>query len=78
MRVLAGVAGVVLIALMLSGFFVTFLLRDTARRKLERLPREYEPNAQALSEFLVLDLPPWFRHEEGRRTRLDRDLIGRS
>jgi len=52
--------------------------RETARRKLDRLRREYEPNAQALSEFLVLDLPPWFRHEEDRRRQRDRDLIGSS
>jgi len=48
--------------------------REAARRRLDRLRREYEPNAQALSEFLVLDLPPWFRHEEERRR--ERDLIG--
>jgi hypothetical protein len=52
--------------------------RETARRRLDRLRREYEPNAQALSEFLVLDLPPWFRHEEERQRQRDRDLIGSS
>src|SRR5215471_1042797 len=52
--------------------------RETARHRLDRLRREYEPNAQALSEFLVLDLPPWFRHEEDRRRQRDRDLIGSS
>jgi hypothetical protein len=52
--------------------------RETARRRLDRLRREYEPNAQALSEFLVLDLPPWFRREEERRRQRDRDLIGSS
>jgi hypothetical protein len=52
--------------------------RDTARRRLDRLRREYEPNAQALSEFLVLDLPPWFRHDDQRHGHGDRDLIGSS
>lgn len=52
--------------------------RETARRRLDRLRHEYEPNAQALSEFLVLDLPPWFRHEEERHRQRDRDLIGSS
>lgn len=52
--------------------------RATARRRLDRLRREYEPNAQALSEFLVLDLPPWFRQEEERHRQRDRDLIGSS
>src|SRR5262245_13137662 len=33
--------------------------RETARHRLERLRREYEPRAQALSEFLVLDVPAW-------------------
>jgi hypothetical protein len=52
--------------------------RETARHRLDRLRREYEPNAQALSDFLVLDLPPWFRHEEERLRQRDRDLIGSS
>jgi hypothetical protein len=33
--------------------------RETARRRLERLRREYEPNAQALAQFLMLDVPAW-------------------
>jgi hypothetical protein len=52
--------------------------RETARHRLDRLRQEYEPNAQALSEFLVLDLPPWFRHDEERARQRDRDLIGSS
>jgi hypothetical protein len=52
--------------------------RATARRRLDRLRREYEPNAQALSDFLVLDLPPWFRHEDERHGHRGRDLIGTS
>jgi hypothetical protein len=52
--------------------------RDTARRRLDRLRREYEPNAQALSDFLVLDLPPWFRREDERHGHRGRDLIGTS
>jgi hypothetical protein len=52
--------------------------RETARHRLDRLRHEYEPNAQALSEFLVLDLPPWFRRDEERRRGRDRDLIGSS
>jgi hypothetical protein len=51
---------------------------ETARRRLDRLRQEYEPNAQALSEFLVLDLPPWFRRDEERARQRDRDLIGSS
>jgi hypothetical protein len=52
--------------------------RETARRRLDRLRREYEPNAQALSDFLVLELPPWFRHEDERHGQRGRDLIGTS
>lgn len=52
--------------------------RERARRRLDHLRREYEPNAQALSEFLVLDLPPWSRRDEKRPTPRDRDLIGSS
>ena len=38
---------------------VTNVDRETARRRLDRLRREYEPNAQALADFLVLDVPAW-------------------
>jgi len=56
--------------------------RETARRHLEKLRALYEPNAQALAEFLALDLPPWFRREDDpavrRAARVDvgRDLVG--
>jgi hypothetical protein len=62
---------------------VTNVDPETARRRLDRLRREYEPNAQALADFLALDLPPWFRREEKDRRRetaglgtADRDLVG--
>jgi len=38
----------------------------TAQRRLDRLREEYEPNAQALADFLALDLPPWFHREQTR------------
>src|SRR5439155_22418683 len=37
--------------------------RETARGRLDKLRALYEPNAQALADFLALDLPPWFRRE---------------
>jgi hypothetical protein len=57
---------------------------ETARRRLDRLREEYEPNAQALANFLALELPPWFRREQpgakGRSARDERgsgrDLVG--
>ena len=55
--------------------------RETARTRLHKLREEYEPNAQALAEFLALDLPPWFPREDGRlataKPRVARDLVGR-
>lgn len=56
----------------------------TAQRHLERLREEYEPNAQALAEFLALELPPWFHRDQARHgartSRADhgagRDLVG--
>jgi hypothetical protein len=59
--------------------------RETARRRLDKLREQYEPNAQALANFLALELPPWFPREEGelavRQTRVavgrdQRDLVG--
>jgi hypothetical protein len=59
--------------------------RETARRRLDRLRAQYEPNAQALAEWLALELPPWFGRkdvdvtvEKARVavTRDDRDLVG--
>jgi hypothetical protein len=56
----------------------------TARRRLDRLREEYEPNAQALADFLALELPPWF-HREKKHAReqsaqeergTGRDLVG--
>lgn len=38
----------------------------TAQRRLERLREEYEPNAQALADYLALELPPWFHREQTR------------
>jgi hypothetical protein len=38
---------------------VTNVDRETARRRLDHLRREYEPKAQALAEFLVLEVPAW-------------------
>ena len=58
--------------------------RSTAQRRLDRLREEYEPNAQALADFLALELPSWFHRGEakrdGRPPRTDhgagRDLVG--
>jgi hypothetical protein len=57
---------------------------QTAQRRLARLREEYEPNAQALAEYLALELPPWFHREQtrsGAQTRptthgAGRDLVG--
>jgi hypothetical protein len=54
--------------------------RETARRHLDHLRAEYEPNAQALADFLALELPPWFRGGDiakKPRPLLGRDLVGR-
>lgn len=55
--------------------------REQARRHLDHLRAQYEPNAQALARFLVLELPPWFRRHEGRSSRgavtAAGDLVGR-
>ena len=56
----------------------------TAQRRLDRLREEYEPNAQALADFLALELPPWFPRDHARhetrtpRTEhgVGRDLVG--
>jgi hypothetical protein len=56
----------------------------TAERRLDRLREEYEPNAQALADFLSLELPPWFHRDEGRHEArtpraergVGRDLVG--
>ena len=56
----------------------------TAKRRLDRLREEYEPNAQALADFLALELPSWFHREQAarpgvgaRRVELEgRDLVG--
>src|SRR5262245_15244639 len=53
---------------------------ETARRHLDHLRAEYEPNAQALADFLALELPPWFRGgDSATRARAvsGRDLVGR-
>jgi hypothetical protein len=57
---------------------------ETARRRLEVLQQEYEPNAEALARFLALDLPRWLPEdrlesvrEPGVRVGGDgRDLVG--
>ncbi|HSC49041.1 MAG TPA: hypothetical protein VLD16_02165 [Gaiellaceae bacterium] len=54
--------------------------RETARRHLDHLRAEYEPNAQALAAYLALELPPWFRGGDiakKPRPALGRDLVGR-
>jgi hypothetical protein len=38
--------------------------QDTARQRLAQYRQDYEPNAQALAESLVLSLPPWSRSVE--------------
>ena len=54
----------------------------TAQQRLDELREEYEPNAQALADFLALELPPWFHQETqpGARTppptHSGRDLVG--
>jgi len=56
----------------------------TAQRRLDRLREEYEPNAQALADFLALDLPSWFHREHAKhdmqathsRRGAGRDLVG--
>jgi hypothetical protein len=55
--------------------------RETARRRLDKLRALYEPNAQALADYLALELPPWFRRHDreaaGMQSRhADRDLVG--
>ena len=53
---------------------------ETARRHLDHLRAEYEPNAQALADFLALELPPWFRGGDvstRARPAVGRDLVGR-
>jgi hypothetical protein len=61
---------------------VTNVDRETARRRLDKFRSLYEPNAQALADFLALELPPWFRREDGdaagvkHRVRVGRDLVG--
>jgi hypothetical protein len=56
--------------------------RESARRRLDKLRALYEPNAQALADFLALDLPPWFRRDDGKLSgdksdvRVERDLVG--
>jgi hypothetical protein len=59
---------------------------DEARGRLRELRRAYEPKAQALSQLLALDLPPWLpphAEDEGlirlpgvRVGRSSRDLVG--
>ena len=53
---------------------------ETARRRLDKLRALYEPNAQALADFLALELPPWFRRESTAeakpRVRVGHDLVG--
>jgi hypothetical protein len=54
--------------------------RETARRHLDHLRAEYEPNAEALAAFLAVELPPWFRDGKAHSRRLataGRDLVGR-
>jgi hypothetical protein len=56
----------------------------TAQRRLDRLREEYEPNAQALADFLALELPSWFHREHAKhdiqathsRRGAGRDLVG--
>lgn len=58
--------------------------RATAQRRLDRLRREYEPNAQALADFLALELPPWFHGQQAQpgshtpqlERGTGRDLVG--
>jgi len=53
--------------------------RETARRRLDELRSHYEPNAQALAEFLALELPPWFQRTpdelRAAKRRVGRDLV---
>jgi hypothetical protein len=39
--------------------------REEARARLAELRREYEPNAEALARFFVLELPPWLPPDGG-------------
>ena len=60
---------------------ITNVDRETARRRLEKLRALYEPNAQALADFLALELPPWFRRDAdglgaSPRVQSGRDLVG--
>jgi hypothetical protein len=55
--------------------------RETARRRLDKLRTLYEPNAQALADYLALELPPWSRRHDSEATTTpsrfaDRDLVG--
>jgi hypothetical protein len=50
--------------------------RKKARRRLTRYRSRYEGNAQALAQFLVLDLPPWcLCGDEQQRTWRSRRLV---
>ena len=55
--------------------------RETARRHLDHLRAGYEPNAQALADYLALELPPWFRGGDFASRKptaaVGRDLVGR-
>jgi len=48
--------------------------REQARRRLNELRAEYEPNAEGLSRLLALELPPWLR--AGDREMLERGRTG--
>jgi hypothetical protein len=54
--------------------------RQKARRRLARYRAQYEGNAAALAEFLVLDLPPWCPSPEdtGQTPRAGIDLVGQT
>jgi hypothetical protein len=50
--------------------------REEARRRLDELRAAYEPNADALARFFVVDLPPWFPPGEDPSVRKPRVGVG--
>jgi hypothetical protein len=51
--------------------------REAARLRLAELREEYEPNAEAISRFLVLDLPRWLPADQLTLVREPRVGVGR-
>jgi hypothetical protein len=50
--------------------------RERARKRLTNLRRAYEPNAQALADFLALDLPPWLSPDRDAQPSVSRPGLG--